>query len=236
MNQRFEGQVEQVAAGDIHNHSNPFGRLLTKAERASINASVRGLDDEFGEPSAKTWRYLHQTVGFDGIDEMCIGHLMTAEEILRLLRKSLEQEKALDAAPVLQPSPAGHESDGKDALSAELKKARGDCARLRRELSEAREKASAFEARSIDLELKANRTEAMISKLHDQLAIYKTKDLNSVRKIRRQRVFAGFMMLMTAGSLYAAFGPSLTDLEQDQADTSAKALQEAAQLPHKKGR
>lgn len=93
MNQRFDGPVEQVAAGDIHNYPPAPSRPLTKGERVALNALVRQIEAQGGEPGWQTWRFLHRVMGVEGVDAMRIEHRDAATELLnlRLRCSSLEQ-------------------------------------------------------------------------------------------------------------------------------------------------
>lgn len=172
MNQRFEGSVDQVAAGDIHNHANPFGRPLTKAERVELNDLVKILDDEYGYPGWGTWQYLHKTIGFEGIDAMCIGHRDAAIELLNLRIRCERLERATPEAPEqnFQLVQKGNELA---ELNDTLKRSRLDLSRLHTRYTAEKKRADDAEANLTKAlaEIKSNR--GMLSKAHDQIGMLK---------------------------------------------------------------
>jgi hypothetical protein len=95
VNQRFDGPVEQVAAGDIHNYPPVPSRPLTKGERVALNALVRQIEAQCGEPGWQTWRFLHRVMGVDGVDAMRIEHRDAATELLNLRLKCSSLERAI---------------------------------------------------------------------------------------------------------------------------------------------
>lgn len=93
--QEFKAEVGQVVQAAVFTQQiQTQGRSLITAERNELNAKVKELDKEYQEPSWKTWRFLHKTIGIEGINAMRLEHLESAKAILDLMleRSSLSKE------------------------------------------------------------------------------------------------------------------------------------------------
>lgn len=180
MNQRFEGSVDQVAAGDIHNHANPFGRLLTKAERVELNDLVKILDDEYGYPGWGTWQYLHKTIGFEGVDAMCIGHRDAAIELLHWQIRCEQLQRSLPEAPE-QGFELAQKGNELAELTETLKKTKLDLSRLIKRYTAEKKRADDAEVSLANITTEVRNNRLMLSRAHDQIAQLKA-DVTRFRK------------------------------------------------------
>lgn len=180
MNQRFEGSVDQVAAGDIHNHSNPFGRLLTKAERVELNDLVKILDDEYGYPGWGTWQYLHKTIGFEGVDAMCIGHRDAAIELLHWQIRCEQLQRSLPEEPK-QGVELAQKGNELAELTETLKKTKLDLSRLIKRYTAEKKRADDAEASLANVTEEFKSKNLLLSRAHDQIGQLKA-DVSLLRK------------------------------------------------------
>lgn len=202
MNQRFEGSVDQVAAGDIHNHVTPFGRLLTKAERVELNDLVKILDEEYGYPGWGTWQYLHKTIGFEGIDAMCIGHRDAAIELLHLQIRCEHLQRSLPEVPE-QGFELAQKGNELAELTEKLKKTKLDLSRLIKRYTAEKKRADDAEVSlsNITAELKNNRL--MLSRAHDQISQLKADVMRFRKRSNRLGATVGLVVIVIAAGLTA---------------------------------
>ena len=225
MNQRFDGPVEQVAAGDIHNHVNPLGRLLTKGERIELNTLVQRLEDDFGEPRWKTWRFLHRTIGVDNIDAICIGHRDSAQELLNLLMRCGELQKSVDAQPILNlDSKADSLTTELESTEAALKKSKQELSRLSRRIISEEKRAQEANSELVAARGEIQRQELLLTKSHDQLAQLKLIAAEAHKRINRLKAISMLLAITVVGIFLSSAYHS----------ESAKYV-EASLIPQKKG-
>lgn len=196
------GPVGVVTAGDIHNHVNPFGRPLTKAERVELNDLVKILDDEYGYPGWETWQYLHKTIGFEGIDAMCIGHRDAAIELLNLQIRCEKLERAVSEAPT-----ASFELEQKGneltELNDTLKRTRLDLSRLQTRYTAEKKRADDAESSLATQVGELRSARAMLGKAHDQIGLLKSEVDRYRKKSNRISATVVVTWIAMAGALTA---------------------------------
>lgn len=196
------GPVGVVTAGDVHNHVNPFGRALTKAERVELNDLVKILDDEYGYPGWETWQYLHKTIGFEGIDAMCIGHRDAAIELLKLRIHCSELQRATPDVPKASFELAQKGNELAE-LNDTLKQTRLDLSRLHTRYTAEKKRADEADANLTKAlaEIKSNR--GMLAKAHDQIGMLKADVMRFRKRSNRLVATIAVSVVIAAACLFA---------------------------------
>ncbi len=82
--QAIHGGAGQVIQAETF-IQNSHGRPLMPHERIDLNRAVKRIEDQGGDPTWKTWQFLHQAIEVKNIEDMRIDHLGAALALLALL-------------------------------------------------------------------------------------------------------------------------------------------------------
>jgi hypothetical protein len=199
VNQRFDGPVDQVAAGDIHNHLPQSGRPLTRAERQDLNKLVCRLEEEGGEPGWQIWRFLHRTIGVDGIESMRIEHRDSAEELLALKLRCVQRKS------IIAPPDHAQREDSADSRDAELKKARRSINALGKQVDVEKKRAEDALRTMEQLEIQANRLKKQLERSYDELAAGKKSLAQVSDQLAKMQLLCILMMGIAAITMAVAY-------------------------------
>lgn len=213
------GPVGVVTAGDIHNHVTPYGRLLTKAERVELNDLVKILDEEYGYPGWGTWQFLHKTIGFEGIDTMCIGHRDAAIELLHLQIRVEQLQRAVPDAP--QEFELAQKGNELAELTEKYKRTKLDLSRLIKRSTAEKKRADEAESSLAAhvVELKNART--MLGKAHDQIGLLKSEVDRYRKKSNRISATVVVTWIVMAGALTAYVAMDKISIRSDADEVKA---------------
>lgn len=113
-----DGNNNRVAGRDYYHVEHMQGRLLTKDERSKLHAKATALEEEFGEPSWKTWKAIHSAVGVESINELRIEHYNQVVFILGLFEEQYRLNRQIQEAGLPDPQDA----DKPDTLDQKISK------------------------------------------------------------------------------------------------------------------
>lgn len=204
--QEFNSPVGQVVQADTFTQINHVaGRLLTTQERIELNNKVKLLNEDFGEPGWKTWRFLHRTIGVENVEAMCIGHRDSAHAIIDLL---LERGNLLKKLPEASGSSATNIIDTtflvtiNSELTSYVKELKGSVVRLKKNLD-------AQTVRTEELQKALEQTTTALAKSDRMLEVSMARSRQADQTVRTLQVRKWRNLMLTCGLFFALGGTTI---------------------------